>query len=806
MYRFMRRTGFVDYESLYEWSIGDSPLFWKALCEFCDVRFEREPDEVIVRPDNIMDAGWFAGSQLNYAEHLLRHKGDSAALVFYGEDGTRRELSRDELREQVAAIAAGLRAAGVGHGDRVGGYLPNCPEAVIAMLAATSIGAIWSSCSPDFGINGVVDRFGQIEPKVLFAANGYYYNGKTCDTRSIVEGVVDAVGSILCTVIIPFAHDLATDTSLVNGVPWQNFARRGEELTFTPVDFNHPLYIMYSSGTTGVPKCIVHGHGGTLLQHLKEHVLHTDIGTKDRLFYFTTCGWMMWNWLVSGLASGATLVLFDGSPFYNDGRVLWQMAETENVTVFGTSAKYISALEKAGVRPIDEFALPELRAVLSTGSPLAPESFDYVYDAIGKDLQLASISGGTDILSCFALGNPLLPVRRGELQCRGLGMAVQIWNDEGQPVVGEHGELVCTQPFPSTPVCFWNDADGARYKAAYFERADLDQRVSMLARASLQEKAASLDRASDLEKAAVFERATAAEKAAALERASAVEKAAVLDRAVSAEKSDVLERRSLERASFERMSAQEKASMLDRMTEVEKAAVLDRASAVEKAAVLDRFSMQEKGAALDRATAVEKGAVLGRASATEKAAMLDRATAVEKAACLERATAAEKASLLARASLDRQSAMLDRFSMSEKAAMLDRATDVEKASFFERASAAEKASVLGRASDAEKAAVLDRAVAAEAATLLARLSLERASFEKMSVQEKAAVLDRAAVAEKSAMLDRATAAEKAAFLDRATAVEKAAFLERASMQERSAMLGRATMQEKQSMFERALVE
>jgi len=468
----MRRTGFVDYESLYEWSIGDSPLFWKALCEFCDVRFEREPDEVIVRPDNIMDAGWFAGSQLNYAEHLLRHKGDSAALVFYGEDGTRRELSRDELREQVAAIAAGLRAAGVGHGDRVGGYLPNCPEAVIAMLATTSIGAIWSSCSPDFGINGVVDRFGQIEPKVLFAANGYYYNGKTCDTRSIVEGVVDAVGSILCTVIIPFAHDLATDTSLVNGVPWQNFARRGEELTFTPVDFNHPLYIMYSSGTTGVPKCIVHGHGGTLLQHLKEHVLHTDIGTKDRLFYFTTCGWMMWNWLVSGLASGATLVLFDGSPFYNDGRVLWQMAETENVTVFGTSAKYISALEKAGVRPIDEFALPELRAVLSTGSPLAPESFDYVYDAIGKDLQLASISGGTDILSCFALGNPLLPVRRGELQCRGLGMAVQIWNDEGQPVVGEHGELVCTQPFPSTPVCFWNDADGARYKAAYFERFD----------------------------------------------------------------------------------------------------------------------------------------------------------------------------------------------------------------------------------------------------------------------------------------------------------------------------------------------
>jgi len=470
MHRFMQHTGHKDYDALYEWSIGEAPAFWESLCEFCDVRFDREPETTLARPNNIMDAGWFAGSQLNYAAHLLRYDGDKAAIAFFAEDGTRRELSRDELREQVAEIAAGLRAAGVSKGDRVGGFLPNCPEAVIAMLATTSLGAIWSSCSPDFGVNGVVDRFGQIEPKILFAVNGYYYNGKTCDTRPTIESVVGTVDSIRQTVMIPFAGGLGTEIPLANAIDWKDFAREGEALSFAPVDFDHPLYIMYSSGTTGAPKCIVHGHGGTLLQHLKEHILHTDIGEHDRLFYFTTCGWMMWNWMVSGLATGATLVLFDGAPFFNDGRILWQMAEDERVTVFGTSAKYISAQEKAGVRPKDEFSLPELRAVLSTGSPLAPESFDYVYDAIGDDLQLASISGGTDILSCFALGNPVLPVRRGELQCRGLGMAVEIWNDQGQSVVGEHGELVCTMPFPSAPVGFWNDPDGARYRAAYFER------------------------------------------------------------------------------------------------------------------------------------------------------------------------------------------------------------------------------------------------------------------------------------------------------------------------------------------------
>jgi acetoacetyl-CoA synthetase len=472
MQRFMHAADCASYEQLYDWSIGDSPAFWESLCAFCNVEFDEQPATVLARPQDIMDAGWFEGSRLNYAKHLLRHGGDGAAIVFFGEDGHRQELSRDMLRVQVAAVAAGLRNAGVKKGDRVGAFLPNCPEAIVAMLATTSLGAIWSSCSPDFGINGVVDRFGQIEPKVLFAVNGYYYNGKTCDTRATVDGVVAAVDSIATTVMVPFAADLGMDTSAADVVAWDDFAIGGEPLTFESLDFNHPLYIMYSSGTTGVPKCIVHGHGGTLLQHLKEHVLHTDVHAGDRLFYFTTCGWMMWNWLVSGLASGATVVLFDGSPFFNDGRILWQMAEQEKVTVFGTSAKYISALEKAGVRPRDEFALPELRAVLSTGSPLAPESFDFVYDAIGSDLQLASISGGTDILSCFALGNPVLPVRRGELQCRGLGMAVEVWNDAGDPVVGEHGELVCTQPFPSAPVGFWNDPDRARYRAAYFERFD----------------------------------------------------------------------------------------------------------------------------------------------------------------------------------------------------------------------------------------------------------------------------------------------------------------------------------------------
>jgi len=338
------------------------------------------------------------------------------------------------------------------------------------MLATASIGAIWSSCSPDFGINGVVDRFGQIKPKVLFCADGYFYNGKCHDSLKAVRGLLAKIDSIEYTVIVPFTGQEFEATDIRNTMHWQDFAEQGAMLEFTQVEFDHPLYIMYSSGTTGIPKCIVHGVGGTLLQHLKEHVLHLDISSVDRLFYFTTCGWMMWNWLVSGLASGATIILYDGSPFFSSGTILWKMAEEEKLTVFGTSAKYISALEKSGVRPKEEVELSDLRAILSTGSPLAPESFDYVYDAIAEDLQLSSVSGGTDIISCFVASNPILPVRRGELQCLALAMAVEVFNEQGESVINENGELVCTKAFPSMPVKFWNDPDNSKYHATYFER------------------------------------------------------------------------------------------------------------------------------------------------------------------------------------------------------------------------------------------------------------------------------------------------------------------------------------------------
>ena len=469
MYRFQREQGFATYDELYAWSLDDPAAFWQALVRFCDVQFTVAADTVLEQSGDMTTATWFPGAELNVAQHLLRFDGDRTALIYRGENGARRELSFDQLRDQVARASAGLRRVGVRRGDRVGGFLPNCPEAIIAMLATASIGAVWSSCSPDFGINGVVDRFGQIEPVVLIYADGYFYGGKQFDSIEAVQGVCERIASIRCKVIVPFTGEelvLPDDQT----VAWDEFIREEGPLRFTSLPFDHPLYVMYSSGTTGVPKCIVHGAGGTLVQHLKEQALHCDVSAADRLFYFTTCGWMMWNWLASGLASGATLILYDGSPFHEDGRILWRIAEEEGITIFGTSAKYIAAQQKAGLRPGADFELSSIRTILSTGSPLAPAGFDYVYREVLDNVQLASISGGTDIISCFAGGNPLKPVRRGELQCLALGMAVEIFDDDGNAVIGENGELVCTAAFPSMPIGFWNDPDDAKYHAAYFER------------------------------------------------------------------------------------------------------------------------------------------------------------------------------------------------------------------------------------------------------------------------------------------------------------------------------------------------
>jgi len=465
-----RGAAFEDYAGLWKWSVTEPAAFWAALFDFAAVIADRGSGPVLADGDRMPGARWFGGTRLNFAENLLRGAGTEPALVFRNEAGTRREISWDELRSEVARVADGLREAGVVPGDRVAGFMPNLPETIVAMLAAASIGATWSSCSPDFGIQGVLDRFGQIAPKVLFTADGYSYAGKTHDSLARIHGVLAGIASIQRVVVVPYTRERPDLAGVPKAVAFADFGRPGASLRFERLPFDHPLYVLYSSGTTGVPKCIVHGAGGTLLQHLKEHQLHSDVKPGDRLFFFTTCGWMMWNWLASGLASRATLVLYEGSPFHPDPGVLWRMAADEGVTIFGTSPRYLAALEKEGYRPRGQFSLARLRTILSTGSPLAPEQFDFVRDAIGADVQLASISGGTDIVSCFALGNPLLPVYRGELQCRGLGMKVEVWNEHGSPVVEEKGELVCTAPFPSMPVGFWSDPGGAKYRAAYFER------------------------------------------------------------------------------------------------------------------------------------------------------------------------------------------------------------------------------------------------------------------------------------------------------------------------------------------------
>jgi acetoacetyl-CoA synthetase len=471
-----------DVPSLYDWSVSRPEAFWPELWRFCgviaDERAGREPwDHVVVGldrmapPDPTLGPRWFEGARLNFAENLLRHDGDRDALVFWNERGHQRRLTRRELRREVAAAAAAFADLGVRPGHRVAGFLPNLPETVIAMLATASLGAIWSSCSPDFGANGVLDRFGQIRPTLLICSDGYRYAGKTIDLLPRVREVRQRLSDIRRVIIVPYLEATPAAGAVDGAVRWDELLDRyrgPEAPVYARLPFDHPLYIMYSSGTTGLPKCMVHGAGGTLLQHLKELALHTDVGPDDRVFYFTTCGWMMWNWLVSALATGATLVLFDGAPLWPP-EILWDLAAAERVTVFGTSAKYLALAEKEGLVPRRTHDLGALRAVLSTGSPLAAHSFEYVYAEIKRDVHLASISGGTDIISCFALGNPVGPVWPGELQTRGLGMAVEVFDARGRPTRDQEGELVCTRPFPSMPVAFWDDPNGSRYQAAYFD-------------------------------------------------------------------------------------------------------------------------------------------------------------------------------------------------------------------------------------------------------------------------------------------------------------------------------------------------
>ena len=464
--RFAKPLGFAppDYASLHAWSIGNRAEFWEALWRFHGVIGERGSGPALIDGGKFPGSRWFPDTKLNFAENLLRHQDDAVAIASVLETGERRTLTYRELAAATAAFAETLRGLGVEKGDRVAGWLPNVPETVIAMLATASIGAVWSACSPDFGVEGALDRFGQIAPKVLIACDGYHYGGKRFDVRDralAVQAQVPSIEHVLMVTVLGEEEDAITASCREHP---------DVALSFNREPFDHPLYVMYSSGTTGKPKCIVHGVGGTLLQHVKEHQLHVDLKRDDTLFFFTTCGWMMWNWLVSALAVGCKIVLYDGSPFHPGPRRLFDMAEQEGVTVFGVSAKYLSAVEKARVRPAQSHDLSALRAVLSTGSPLTHEGFRYVYRDVKEDVALASISGGTDLISCFALGCPWLPVYEGELQCAGLGMAVDVYDEAGASVRGEKGELVCTRSFPSAPVGFWDDPGDAKYRAAYFDR------------------------------------------------------------------------------------------------------------------------------------------------------------------------------------------------------------------------------------------------------------------------------------------------------------------------------------------------
>ena len=467
-------TSLQDITDLHNWSLANPGEFWRTYLQDSGLVFEGEDQPTLVDENKMPGARWFPKLRLNFAENCLQRRDDGEALVFWGEDKVKRSVTWAELYALVARTARALRETGVQPGDRVVGFMPNLPETVVAMLAATSLGAVWSSSSPDFGVQGVLDRFGQIEPVVLFTADGYHYNGKSHDSLSVVAAFSASLPSLKKVVVVPYVDARpAVPSTMHNAVSFDDFTDNdATDPEFVRLPFDHPLYIMYSSGTTGVPKCIVHGAGGTLIQHSKEHRLHVDIKTGDRLFYFTTCGWMMWNWLVTGLASNATILLYDGSPFYPDGNVLFDYADEARMTVLGTSAKFIDAAAKAGLRPRQTHSLSTVKSVLSTGSPLVAESYDYIYNDVKTDVCLSSVSGGTDIISCFISGSPTLPVFRGELQCAGLGMAVEVYNDEGQAVQQEKGELVCSAPFPCMPIGFWNDPDGKKYHGAYFDRFD----------------------------------------------------------------------------------------------------------------------------------------------------------------------------------------------------------------------------------------------------------------------------------------------------------------------------------------------
>ena len=462
---------FSEYAPLYEWSVNNIPDFWASMWKFGEIKTSAPYNQVIDDETKMPGARWFKGARLNFAENLLRYRDDQAALIFKAEAQDSIKVTYAQLYDKVAGVAESLRNAGVQAGDRIVGFMPNMPETIIAMLASTSLGAVWSSCSPDFGIKGVLDRFGQIKPKVLFTANGYSFKGKAFDSLSRVSHILKDLPSIEKVVVVPYTEEDPDISSVPNAIHYDDFrsSQPGLEIQFEQLPSDHPLYIMFTSGTTGLPKCMVQSAGGILVHHLKELMLHTDLKREDTIFYFTTCGWMMWNWLTSSLAVGATLVLFDGNPFHPDGGALWKMAQDEKITIFGTSAGYIAALQNAGVKPGKTYDLNPLRTVLSTGSPLSMEGFKYIYREVKEDIQLASISGGSDINGCFAGGNPIGPVYAGELQCRNLAMKVEAFDENGKPLINEQGELVCSAPSPSMPIHFWDDPDGKKYHAAYFD-------------------------------------------------------------------------------------------------------------------------------------------------------------------------------------------------------------------------------------------------------------------------------------------------------------------------------------------------